>query len=98
MNDGLREFELRKEIQNLRDKITALEQDIAAIQQGLKAEYGKDEPSGDVVADFGTFIEHHKEKERLADCWRVIALRYAKGCPTEEDVVTVGLALMADLK
>ena len=42
--------------------LAAKDQELAAIQHGLKVEF-LGGTSGDILDDFGTFIEHHKDRE-----------------------------------
>lgn len=44
--------------------IEGLEQDLCAIQTGLHNEWRDGTESGDTVADFGVFLDHHRETEQ----------------------------------
>jgi hypothetical protein len=48
------------------DKQIAMEDAVAGIQQALHIEFDGQE-SGDLVSDFGVFLDHHKAKEQQLD-------------------------------
>jgi hypothetical protein len=58
-----------------RKRIAELEQEQAAILQGIRKEFTIGGLSGDILQDFATFIEHHNKTEAaLTERDRVIGL------------------------
>ena len=54
--------DLRQTVADLRAEVARLTADLSALQQAMHVEFAGEE-SGDLLADFGVFLDHHKAKE-----------------------------------
>lgn len=87
MSEGLRQEQklIQRSEDEWNDKVKELEaelkernQEIAAINTGIRNEFTIGEPSGDVLQDFATFVEHHKQLESEAAVMREALIPYSR--------------------
>jgi hypothetical protein len=83
--DAFSKSSLRHFARELERELKEVKQELAAIQSGILNEFKSGEPSGDVLQDFGMFIDHHNKIEQelaaekaKSERWREMAMELGK--------------------